>query len=313
MSGFTEDPKAKRELENAVGKRVLAVECPVRNRTGDICRECERVRKLWKEGTADSENEARKRQAKDSYFLNVQLRNGDFTALKIGKKVAKSLKTKLERYKDKTGAAFGFANIDDAGQWLAINKSGESPNFEYELEVLGETADSVDAAKVKALPSLNNLTEDFNNGVLPLMDISALSSGDGLEFRMVPIPTTEGKATEMVYRYYHWMCNESDILGGADVNEVVETGTSPPKDFSEYMTVNAQEEEEKEEQEVRRYTLETAPKCFGYFDATDDCLEEDCSDIVEQCAAKAGYVYVEGDLANPSRWVHIPKKKKMKA
>ena len=300
---FVEDKKAQRELENVTGKKILGVECPKRNRTGEICKECDRVAKLWRMGTADAEQEARGRQAKDSYFLNVQLRSGDLTALKIGKKVAKSLKTKLERYKDKTAAAFGYANIEDKGQWLAIHKTGEYPNFEYELEVLGESADPVDADKVKAMPSLTNITEDFNDGELSLQDISHLNSGDSLEFRMLPIPTGEGKATEMVFRFYHWRCSEADILGGEDVESVGETEVEAPKEFSEYMEAGVSPVDTDVTAETKQYTLDNPPDCFGFFDGTDDCLDKDCDLVREACAAKAGYKEVDGEF------VKVKKKK----
>jgi hypothetical protein len=48
------------------------------------------------------------------------------TLILLGKKVAKSLKAKLEKYRDKTGKMFGYANLEE-GEWLAINKSGEKP------------------------------------------------------------------------------------------------------------------------------------------------------------------------------------------
>ena len=308
MSGFKEDKRAARELEAATGKRVLGIECPLRNNTGDVCKECERVRKLWNANTADAEKEARDRQAKDSYFLNVMLRDESFTCLKIGKKVAKSLKNKVERYKEKTGAAFGYANIEDKGQWLAIHKSGEHPNFEYELEVLGEVAEPVEPSTVKGLPSLNNLTEDYNNGDLPLLDISSLSSGDSLEFRMVPVPTTDDKATEMVFRYFHWRCSQTDILGGADINDAVETGDTPPREFSEYMTVGTTEEEEEDvPASVEKYTMENKPECYSYYDGESDCFDEDCDNIRDACAKAAGYVLVDGE------YVKKTKKKKMKA
>jgi len=105
---FQEDRAAQRGLESTIGRRVLGVECPVRNRTGEVCKECERVKRLWRQDTATSTEDARRRQAKDSYFINIQKRDGEFTSLKIGKKVAKSLKQKLERYKDRTGKSFGF-------------------------------------------------------------------------------------------------------------------------------------------------------------------------------------------------------------
>ena len=37
MEGFVEDQRAKRSLETSIGRRVLGVECPVRNKTGDVC------------------------------------------------------------------------------------------------------------------------------------------------------------------------------------------------------------------------------------------------------------------------------------
>lgn len=309
MSGFTEDPKAQRDLENQVGKKVLGVECPKKNRTGDICKECDRVAKLWRANTADSDKEARARQAKDSYFLNVQLEDGEFTALKIGKKVANSLKKKSDRYKERHNAPFGFANIDGKGRWLEIHKSGEYPNFEYELEVLDEVAEPVDVGTVKALPPLNNITEDFNAGILPLKDISAIPTETHLKFRIVPIPTNEGQATEMVYRYYHWRCFEADILGGEDVDSIVETGTEIPREFSDYMGVDtATDEGDTAPTPVEKYTVDNTPDCFGYFDNQGDCFDPDCEDIVTVCAEKAGYHLVDGEYVKKPA-----KKKKAKA
>jgi len=124
---------------------------------------------------------------------------------------------------------------------------------------------------------------------------------------MVPIPTTEGKATEMVYRYYHWRCSEADILGGEDVDAVVKTGDSPPREFSEFMGVNEASEEEDTPKEAEKYTLDNAPECMGYFDNESDCFEADCDNIREACAKEAGYVKNED-----GEFVKV-KKKKMKA
>jgi hypothetical protein len=294
MTGFKEDARARRELEGTIGRRILGVECPTRNKTGDVCKECERVKKLWRENTATAEEDARKRQSKDSYFLNIQKRDGTFTALKIGKKVAKSLKTKLERYRDKTGKAFGYANLDE-GEWLAISKSGEKPNFEYDLEVLGEKAEPVDIADVKAMASLNNLTEDYHSGVLDLEDIASINSGDSYEFRMLPIPTGEDRATEMVYRYYHWFCSEADILGGEEVGDVVKTGADTPKEFREFMEIGATDDVEimKDEEKKHTYTADAPPECFGHWDGEEDCMEPDCDIIRKSCATEAGYIETE--------------------
>ena len=286
MTGFVEDKQAKRNLEGSIGRRILGVECPIRNKTGDVCKECARVKKLWRQNTSTSEQEARDKQAKDSYFLNILMRDGSFTALKIGKKVAKSLKAKLEKYREKTGKVFGFANLEE-GEWLSINKSGESPNFEYELEVLGEKADSVDEATVKAMHSLDNLTEDFNNGDLNLEDIAAMATGESFEFRMVPIPTGENRATEMIYRYFHWFCNEADILGGEEVDAVVDTGTETPKEFQEYMDVGVTDGEVMPDDDKYQYTMQDKPECFGYFDGDEECMKSDCDNIREECTAKA--------------------------
>ncbi len=287
MAGFVEDKQAKRELEGSIGRRILGVECPIRNKTGEVCKECERVKKLWRQNTATSEQEARDKQAKDSYFINIQMRDDTFAALKIGKKVAKSLKSKLERYKEKTGKAFGFANLEE-GEWLAINKSGENKNFEYDLEILGEKADPVTEATVKGMHSLDNLTVDFNNGELNLEDIAAIASGDSFEFRMLPIPTGEGKATEMILRYYHWYCNEADILGGGEVDDVVGTGVAAPKDFQEFMDVGVTEDSEvMPDDDKHQYTMDDKPECFGHFDGDADCMESDCDVIREACTAKA--------------------------
>ena len=291
MSGFKEDARARRELESTIGRRVLGVECPVRNRKGDVCKECDRVRKLWRQNTTTAEDDARKRQAKDSYFLNIQKRDGTLIALKIGKKVAKALKTRTERHREKTGKSFGFANLEE-GEWLAISKSGERPNFEYDLEVLGERAEPVEESAVRAMPTLNNLTDDFNNGVLDLEDIAAIQSGDTYEFRMLPIPTGEDSATEMVYRYYHWFCSDADILGGEEVEDVVKTGVDTPKEFREFMDVGAPEDVDvmKDDKEKKTYTADAPPECFGHFDGEEDCMEPDCNVIREACATESGYV-----------------------
>jgi hypothetical protein len=285
---FVEDERASRSLNSTMGKRVLGIECPVRNNTGDVCKECERVKLAWRAGDAENEKWAREHQAKESYFLNILKRDGEFTALKIGKKVAKSLKSKLEKYKKRHGKAFGFANLDE-GEWVAISKEGDHPNFEYEFEMLGEKADSVAEKDVKGLPSLMNITEDFNEGVIDLADISSLSSGDSYEFRMVPIPTEEKKATEMIYRYYHWRCTEADIIGGS-VESAVKTGEDTPEEFKEYMTVDDKVDDGdfvREVEEVKKYTLDDAPGCFGHFDKEDeDCFEVDCEDIRDDCAEK---------------------------
>ena len=284
---FQEDKAAQRGLEGTIGRRVLGVECPVRNRTGDTCKECERVARLWRQDTATSVEDARKRQAKDSYFVNIQKRDGEFVALKLGKKVAKSLKQKLERYKDRTGKPFGFANMEE-GEWLAIHKSGEKPNFEYELEVLNEQAEPVTEDQVKAMHTLDNLTEDFHAGLLPLEDVASLNSGDSYEFRMVPIPTGENKAVEMVYRYYHWFCSDADILGGEDVDDVVKTGDEPPKEFQEYMEVGMGDTASAEVEKVEhQYTMDDKPECFGHFDGEDDCMDNDCDLIRDACMSQA--------------------------
>jgi hypothetical protein len=127
---------------------------------------------------------------------------------------------------------------------------------------------------------------------------------------MVPVPTTDGKATEMVYRYYHWRCSEADILGGEEVGAVVETGDSPPQEFSEYMTVgpnDAVEEHADEPKTVEKYTMDNKPECYTYFDGDDSCMEPDCDDIRTACAMEAGYAFVNGE------YVKKPKKKKEKA
>ena len=302
---FQQDEQATRALSGTIGKRVLGVECPVRNKTGDTCNECVRVKRWWREKTAESEKLARDHQSKESYFLNILNREGDFTVLKIGKKVAKSLMSKNERYKQRTGKAFGFANLEE-GEWVAISKEGDHPNFEYEFETLSEQAEAIDTSAVKELPSLNNLTADFNDGLLNIHDIASLSSGDSFEFRMLPIPTNNGKAVEMVFRYYHWRCSEADILGGEDLSTAVPTGTAAPKEFQEYMGVDVGDEEEVEE-EPTQFTMETAPECFGHFDGDDDCLMTDCDLIREACAKDAGYVQND-----EGEYVRKPKKKKKK-
>ncbi len=242
---------------------------------------------MWRQDTATSTEDARRRQAKDSYFVNIQKRDGEFTALKLGKKVAKSLKQKLERYKDRTGKSFGFANLEE-GEWLAIHKSGERPNFEYELEVLNEGAEPVTEEQVKAMHPLDNLTEDYLSGLLPLEDIASINPGDTYEFRMVPIPTGESKATEMVYRYYHWFCSEADILGGEDVDDVVKTGDEPPKEFQEYMDVGMANNGETEVETAKhQYTMDDKPECFGHFDGEEDCMDFDCDLIRDACSSKA--------------------------
>lgn len=299
-----EDQKAKRATEQAVGKKVLGTECPKRNRTGTVCKECDRVERLYRSGTADDRELAGRKKAKDSYFLNVILRDGEKTALKIGKLLAKKLDIKLRKYKERTGASFGFANIEGDGKWLQASKTGDHPNYEYDLDVL-EDAEPVDEAVVKGMPSLNNLTEDFNDGVLPLLDVSSIGSGATLDFRMIPIMTSENKATEMVHRYYHWFCTEADIEGGEDVDAVVETGSAPPKEFSEYMGVETGGEEASTPEAIEKYTLDNPAKCFGMFDNDTDCFEPDCDDIREACAKEAGYTYIDGE--------YVKKIKKQKA
>jgi hypothetical protein len=110
----------------------------------------------------------------------------------------------------------------------------------------------------------------------------------------------------MVYRYYHWRCSEADILGGEDVNAVVETGSDTPREFSEYMTVSAEDSNEEEDKPVERYTINTAPGCYGHFDNESECFEEDCANIRTSCAEEAGYDFVGGE------YVKKAKKKKMK-
>lgn len=282
---FQEDTKASRALGSTMGKRVLGVECPIRNNTGEVCNECARVKAWWRSNSGDDEKRARDHQAKESYFLNIQKRDGEFAVLKIGKKVAKSLQQKLVRYKDRTGKAFGFANLEE-GEWVAISKSGDHPNFEYEFEQLGEKADSVSADTVKGLPSLNNLSRDFNDGLIDIADISSLSSGDSMEFRMLPIPTGENMATEMIFRYYHWRCSEAEILGGESSENV--TGGATPSEFQEYMPdANGQAVETADTGGSTTYTLDDPPGCFGHYDADDDdCKEADCDDIREACKMK---------------------------
>jgi len=282
MSGFQEDTKAGRALGSTMGKRILGVECPIRNNTGEVCNECVRVKAWWRGNNADDEKRARDHQAKESYFLNIQKRDGEFTALKIGKKVAKSLKQKLERHKDRTGKAFGFANLEE-GEWVAISKSGDHPNFEYEFELLGEKAEPVSAETVKGMPSLNNITKDFTDGVIDLADISALKTGDAYEFRMLPIPTSEGMATEMIYRYYHWRCSEAEIEGG----EIAVATGETPAEFNEYMPDAGDGGVESSGDGGTAYTLEDPPGCFGHYDANDDdCKEADCEVIREACKVK---------------------------
>jgi len=280
MTGFQEDTKAGRALGSTMGKRVLGIECPIRNNTGEVCNECARV-KVWWRGGGEDEKRARDHQAKESYFLNIQKRDGEFAVLKIGKKVAKSLKQKLERYKDRSGKLFGYANLEE-GEWVAISKSGDHPNFEYEFEVVGEKAEAVTADVVKGLPSLDNITKDFTDGLIDIADISALKTGDSYEFRMLPIPTGENMATEMVYRYYHWRCSEAEITGG---DLTVATGATP-EEFKEYMP---EEGHGKEAVETGGsvYTLDDPPGCFGHYDANDDdCKEADCEVIREACKLK---------------------------
>jgi hypothetical protein len=280
MSGFAEDTRAGRALGSTLGKRVLGIECPIRNNTGEVCNECARV-KVWWRGGGEDEKRARDHQAKESYFLNIQKRDGEFAVLKIGKKVAKSLKQKLEKYKERTGKLFGFANLEE-GIWTAISKSGDHPNFEYEFEQLGEKAEAVSAETVKGLPSLNNLTNDFNDGLIDIADVSVIKSGDSYEFRMLPIPTGDNMATEMVYRYYHWRCSEAEITGG---DLTVATGQTP-EEFKEYMPANGHGKEAVESGGTA-YTLEDPPGCFGHFDTDDDdCKEADCAAIREACKLK---------------------------
>lgn len=280
MTGFQEDTKAGRALGSTMGKRVLGIECPIRNNTGEVCNECARV-KVWWRGGGEDEKRARDHQAKESYFLNIQKRDGEFAVLKIGKKVAKSLKQKLERYKDRTGKLFGYANLEE-GEWVAISKSGDHPNFEYEFEVVGEKAEAVAADVVKGLPALGNLTKDFTDGLIDIADISALKSGDSYEFRMLPIPTGENMATEMVYRYYHWRCSEAEITGG---DLTVATGETP-EEFKEYMPEDGHGKEAVESG-GSSYTLDDPPGCFGHYDANDDdCKEADCEVIREACKLK---------------------------
>jgi hypothetical protein len=281
MTGFQEDTKAGRALGSTMGKRVLGIECPIRNNTGEVCNECARV-KVWWRGGGEDEKRARDHQAKESYFLNIQKRDGEFAVLKIGKKVAKSLKQKLERYKDRSGKLFGYANLEE-GEWVAISKSGDHPNFEYEFEQLGEKAEAVSADTVKGLPSLANLTKDFNDGHIDIADISALKSGETYEFRMLPIPTGENMATEMVYRYYHWRCSEAEITGG---ELTVATGDTP-EEFKEYMPDADGDKGAVDNGENSAYTLDDPPGCFGHYDAADDdCKEADCEVIREACKLK---------------------------
>lgn len=278
---FQEDTKASRALGSTMGKRVLGVECPIRNNSGEVCNECARV-KVWWRGGGEDEKRARDHQAKESYFLNIQKRDGEFAVLKIGKKVAKALKTKLERYKDRSGKAFGFANLEE-GEWVSIAKSGDHPNFEYEFETLGEKAEAVSADSVKGLPSLGNLTKDFNDGAIDIVDISGLSSGDSYDFRMVPIPTGDGMATEMIFRYYHWRCSEAEITGGGPA-DIQAAGT--PEEFKEYMP-NDGHGEDAGVPDGKGYTLEDPPGCFGHYDGDDDdCKEADCNDIRDACKMK---------------------------
>ena len=265
---FQEDTKASRALGSTMGKRVLGVECPIRNNTGEVCNECARV-KVWWRGGGEDEKRARDHQAKESYFLNIQKRDGEFAVLKIGKKVAKSLAQKLTRYKERTSKAFGFANLEE-GEWVSIAKSGDHPNFEYDFEQLGEKADSVSADTVKGLPSLNNLTKDFNDGVIDIVDISGLSSGDSYEFRMLPIPTGDSMATEMVFRYYHWRCSEAEIIGGSPID--VKTAETP-EEFKEYMP--DAETTTNDTGGGTTYTLDDPPGCFGHFDGDDDDADDE--------------------------------------
>jgi hypothetical protein len=277
---FEEDKAAARALAATQGKRVLGIECPVRNGTGEVCKECERVKAGWRAGDAENEKWSRDHQAKESYFLNIIDRNGDAKALKIGKKVAKALKQKLERYKERTGKMFGFANLEE-GEWVAISKTGDHPNFEYDFEMLGEKAEPVEVDLVKGMPSLNNLTADYTEGLIDIHDVSTLASGDSYEFRMLPIPTSDKKATEMIFRYYHWRCSEAEIISG-DVGTSVATGTATPEEFTEYMT--AATGDGAVQGVSSGYTLQDPPGCFGHFvEGDDDCMENDCDDIREAC------------------------------
>ena len=116
------DEKETRKLSGEMGRRVLGVECPVYNKTGDICKECDRVKTLYRQDTAESRKEAGDRRAKQSFFLNVLFKDSDEPiVLKIGKKVAGKLFSSNEKYKARTGKVFGYGDPDE-GEWVSISK-----------------------------------------------------------------------------------------------------------------------------------------------------------------------------------------------
>jgi hypothetical protein len=282
------DEGARRKVDSSFsGKRVLGIECPLRNNTGPVCKECDRARKLWRMGTESSQQEARDRFAKPTYFANVVLQdNNNHAVLKLGKKVSADILDELEETK---GPAFKFADPEE-GRWVSISKKGTRPSFEYRFRLTDDVAPTVEKATVDNLNSLNNVTEDFNDGNIDLFDISSLESGGALSFRLLPSPTGTGKYKLLQVVHYHWRCNEADILGGEDPDEMDKpVELKDDSEFEEYMTVDETEETD----EVKaQYSLDEAESvaCFGNYDGDEMCMAYDCDIIREPCAIKNGYV-----------------------
>nr|NIU83580.1 hypothetical protein [Candidatus Thorarchaeota archaeon] len=242
------DEGARRKVDSSFsGKRVLGIECPLRNNTGVVCKECDRARKLWRMGTESSQQEARDRFAKPTYFANVVLKdNGNHAILKLGKKVSADILDELEQTK---GPAFKFADPEE-GRWVSINKKGTRPSFEYRFRLTDDVAPTIDKSEVDNLNNLNNVTFDFNEGNIDLFDISSLESGQSLIFRLLPTPTGSGKYKLLQVVHYHWRCNEADILGGEDPDDMEKPiELQDGSDFEEFMTVDETEEEEEEEED----------------------------------------------------------------
>lgn len=282
------DERDTRELSGELDKkrRVFGVLCPKRNRTGDTCKECDRAELLWGRGDKDSQDIARGKFAKPSFFITAMLEDGTFTAMKLGKQVAKEILDEFDNY---TG--WGFADPDE-GRWVRISKRGDYPNFEYRFNVLPDDAPAVEKEKMANLPYLNDIKNSYLEGKVDVLDIANhLQSGTSLKFRMLPTPKENGKFNKMTFQYYHWRCTEADILGGLEATDMYSQNGEelPDEDYSEFMGTEDTPTGSNEFQETTTTKTEESdmPKCYGNFDADpDDCLTKECDEWREGCVKK---------------------------
>ena len=123
---------------------------------------------------------------------------------------------------------------------------------------------------------------------IEIFDIATINSGEEKEFRPLPIPTPSGKYTApFVFIYYHWRCNEAEILGGGNIEDAVPDAV--PSEFREFMTVEEGGSSDAVVEGSTKYTMDSPAACFGNYDGDEDCRADDCDDIRAACAAEAGY------------------------